>query len=93
VSLTTPEFGGGQGKHKQEHKPKPDEHEEENGETEKKESGKGTNGLELKGNAQVEKERMDIFQENEVTLSVTYSGGGQELKERMLSCILPDITF
>ncbi|KAI9924691.1 hypothetical protein MW887_006543 [Aspergillus wentii] len=37
-------------------------------------------GLVLKGNAQVNKNHQDIFQENETTISVSYSGGGQQLK-------------
>ncbi|KAE8314344.1 hypothetical protein BDV41DRAFT_575903 [Aspergillus transmontanensis] len=38
-------------------------------------------GLAIKGNAEVEKNLQDLFQENETTVSVSYSGGGQELKK------------
>ncbi|KAJ5360779.1 hypothetical protein N7517_009970 [Penicillium concentricum] len=58
-----------------------DKEDGENDEAEDKASGEGAKGFEAKGNAEVKKERMDLFQENEVTLSVTYSGGGQGLKE------------
>ncbi|ODM15566.1 hypothetical protein SI65_09169 [Aspergillus cristatus] len=37
-------------------------------------------GLTIKGNAEVEKIQQDIFKENEITISVNWSGGGQELK-------------
>ena len=45
-------------------------------------SSKDPGGLSVKGNAEVKKERQDILKENETTISVTWSGGGQELKER-----------
>jgi hypothetical protein len=59
--------------------------EEESEEGEERSGGKVVKGLEISGNARVKKQRIDIFQENEVTVSVTYSGGGQGLKKRMSS--------
>ncbi|KAB8221106.1 hypothetical protein BDV33DRAFT_190697 [Aspergillus novoparasiticus] len=47
-------------------------------------------GLAIKGNAEVEKNLQDIFQENETTVSVSYSGGGQELKKRTFSFVMLD---
>lgn len=60
-------------------------------ETKKKEDGADSStGLAIKGNAEVEKNLQDLFQENETTVSVSYSGGGQELKKRTFSFVALD---
>ncbi|GMF69850.1 unnamed protein product [Aspergillus oryzae] len=60
-------------------------------ETKKKEDGADSpTGLAIKGNAEVEKNLQDLFQENETTVSVSYSGGGQDLKKRTFSFVTLD---
>lgn len=39
-------------------------------------------GLTVKGNAKVRKQQQDLLSENEITISVSYTGGGQGLKSR-----------
>lgn len=97
MCLTTPQFGSGQAKEKKSNSKYSGENgthdsdiptdEQTHGDSpplDEEGSGEGEKGFEAKGNAEVEKDRMDLFQENEVTLSVAYSGGGQGLKQRML---------
>ena len=60
-----------------------DDEEQDDSEEKKEPAASGDpGGLSIKGNAEVKKERQDILKENETTISVTWSGGGQELKER-----------
>ncbi|KAE8323660.1 hypothetical protein BDV39DRAFT_208642 [Aspergillus sergii] len=94
VALTTPSFGSKTPKaeNTQQYSVAPNdqtneqtnEHQggNEAGEEKKKQDGADSSaGLAIKGNAEVEKNLQDIFQENETTVSVSYSGGGQELKK------------
>lgn len=68
----------------------PGEDEEEEGESNQSdaEGPKDRGGLGLKGDAKVNKHQHDILSEDEVTISVNYSGGGQGLKKRMYNLFL-----
>ncbi|KAJ1709330.1 hypothetical protein NYO67_8497 [Aspergillus flavus] len=95
VALTTPSFGSEKPKaeNTEMYAVAPNDQNNEQGneqqggneageETKKKEDGADSpTGLAIKGNAEVEKNLQDLFQENETTVSVSYSGGGQELKK------------
>lgn len=39
-------------------------------------------GLTIEGNAKVRKQQQNLLSENEITISVSYTGGGQDLKSR-----------
>ncbi|KAE8347027.1 hypothetical protein BDV24DRAFT_174589 [Aspergillus arachidicola] len=99
VALTTPSFGSKTPKaeNPENYSAAPNEETNEHqggneaGEEKKKEDGADSPaGLAIKGNAEVEKNLQDIFQENETTVSVSYSGGGQELKQRTFSFVMLD---
>ncbi|KDE76856.1 hypothetical protein AO1008_02649 [Aspergillus oryzae 100-8] len=95
VALTTPSFGSEKPKaeNTETYAVAPNDQNNEQGneqqggneageETKKKEDGADSpTGLAIKGNAEVEKNLQDLFQENETTVSVSYSGGGQDLKK------------
>ncbi|KAK6814232.1 hypothetical protein RU639_010111 [Aspergillus parasiticus] len=91
VALTTPSFGSKTPKAENPKNyfaaPNEETNEHQGGneageEKKKKDDGADSPaGLAIKGNAEVEKNLQDIFQENETTVSVSYSGGGQELKQ------------
>ena len=52
---------------------------------------KDEKGLVLKGDAEMEKTRRDVFKENETTVSVSWTGGGQDLKSRWSSPLDGDV--
>lgn len=93
VALTTPSFGASKKDKKKAEQSDKTQTEDDEGkeagtgeEDSVKEAGKtkdpdSPGGLTIKGNAEVEKVQQDIFRENEITISVNWSGGGQELKE------------
>ncbi|UCK58888.1 hypothetical protein AFCA_001724 [Aspergillus flavus] len=104
VALTTPSFGSEKPKaeNTETYAVAPNDQNNEQGneqqggneageETKKKEDGADSpTGLAIKGNAEVEKNLQDLFQENETTVSVSYSGGGQDLKKRTFSFVTLD---
>ncbi|KAB8206010.1 hypothetical protein BDV34DRAFT_212665 [Aspergillus parasiticus] len=75
------------GEEEKENEAKGEEEEEEDEEDEEEEDDDDDDdddspaGLAIKGNARVAKNLQDIFHENETTVSVSWSGGGQELKK------------